>query len=345
MEKLTDQKKIELSLFLQEKGRTLEELKRAQAILLLSQGSSRETIALLTGLKKETVVKARKKYIKNGINALLSKRKDKKLRSLLTKNQRLEIADMLHKKNPHNYGWDWDYWTPTILAKLILELYGVQYKSKTSIYVIFKQSKVTYHKPEKIYHKRNQELIDQWKKEHKEEVQKLLSDENTILLVEDEMIVTSQTTTQKIWLPEGVTPKIECANTRTRRSFYGFLNIKTGEQFAFKSEKQNSETTAKILKKVIKLYPNKKVVLFWDNAPWHRGEAMRDFLATCKNFLIINFPPYAPEENPQEHVWKAARAHVTHNKFVSDIDTIARQILTYLNNSTFKYEFFGFTAC
>lgn len=60
MEKLTDQKKIELSLFLQEKGRTLEELKRAQAILLLSQGSSRETIALLTGLKKETVVKAQK---------------------------------------------------------------------------------------------------------------------------------------------------------------------------------------------------------------------------------------------------------------------------------------------
>jgi transposase len=344
MEKLTVKHRSELSSFLQEKDRTLEEIKRAQSILLLGENLPGTTIESLTGLKRSTAVKSRKKYIKHGINALISKRKVKNHLSLLTKKQRLEIANMLHAKTPRDYGWDWDYWTPSILGKLILELYNVKYKSKTSLYLIFKQSKFTYHKPEKIYTKRNQEAIDQWKKENFDLVQKLLSDKETVVLVEDEMIITSQTTTQKIWLPKGSHHFIECSNTRKRRSIYGFLDIKTGIETAFKAEKQTSEITAKILKKVLNMHQGKKIVLFWDNAPWHKGDAMRKLLETCNNLLIINFPPYAPDQNPQEHVWKAGRAQITHNTFISDIDKTVREFLTHLNNSIFKYEFFGFTA-
>jgi len=173
---------------------------------------------------------------------------------LLTKNQRLEIADMLHTKTPRNYGWDWDYWIPSILGRLILQLYNVKYKSKTSLYIIFKQSKFTYHKPETIYERRNQNLIDEWKKQNEATINAALHDPETVVLVEDEMILTSQTTLQKIWLPENYQPKIEHSNTRKRKSIYGFLNIKTGQQIAFKEDKQTSEISAKILKKVLALH-------------------------------------------------------------------------------------------
>jgi transposase len=345
MEKLTPQHKLELSEFIGSNKRTAEEIKRAQAILLVSENLPEATILTLTGLKRATAIKSRKKYLKGGIPAIESKRKDKKTKSLLTRNQRAEIMNMLHTKTPRDYGWDWDYWTPSILSKLILELYAVQYKSKTSMYLIFKQSKFTYHKPEKIYKNRNQAVIDKWKQENASVVQEALQDPETVILVEDEMIVTSQTTLQKVWLPEGSEATIECSNTRKRRSVYGFLDIKVGEQKAFKAEKQTSEISAKVLKKVLDSYKGKKVLLFWDNAPWHKGAAMREFLKTCTDFKIINFPPYAPDENPQEHVWKAGRAHATHNKFIADIDKAIRELLSFLNNSIFKYEFFGFTAC
>jgi len=344
MEKLTHQHKTELSLFINERDRVPEEIKRAQSILMLAEGLPGSTIFSLTGLKRTTAVKARKKFINGGLQALKSKRKEKKTKNRLTKNQRDEISKMLHVKTPRNYGWDWDYWTPSILGQVILELYGVKYKSKTSLHLIFKESKFTYHKPEKIYKNRNQAAIDEWKNENALKIQDALRDPEIVVLVEDEMIITSQTTLQKIWLPQNSQPKIECSNTRKRRSIYGFLDIKTGEQMAFKTEKQTSEISSKILKKALEKYKGKNVLLLWDNAPWHKGDSMRTFLATCTNFLIINFPPYAPDENPQEHVWKAGRAHVTHNKFISDIDTTARELLTYLNNSIFKYEFFGFTA-
>lgn len=220
MEKLTNQNKLDLSSFIKENGRTAEELKRAQAVLMLTEGMSELIILTMTGLKRTTAVKIRKLFLKTGISALKSKRKDKKSKGLLTKNQRAEIKEMLHSKTPRDYGWNWDYWVPSILAQLILELYGVKYKSKTSMYVIFKQSKFTYHKPEKIYKKRDQAAIDKWKIENAPIVQAALKDPETIILVEDEMIITSQTTLQKIWLPEGEQPSIECSNVRKRRSIY-----------------------------------------------------------------------------------------------------------------------------
>lgn len=344
MEKLKQNQRMELSAFIEEKGRTTEEIKRAQAILLVSEKATESLVGILTGLERASAVKARKKYLKGGIAAIESKRKEKKARALLTKSQREAIRQMLHDKTPRNYGWDWDYWTPSILGKLILELYSVKYKSKTSLYLIFKESKFTYHKPEKIYTKRNQELIDEWKRNNQAEILAALQDKDTVVFVEDEMIVTSQTTTQKVWLPEGETPFIECANNRKRMGFYGFLDIKSGTQYAFKSERLTSEASAKCLKKISQLYSGKKILLIWDNAPWHRGEAMRSFLSSCSNLHIINFPPYAPDENPQEHVWKTVRANVTHNKFVSDIYVVSREILSFLNNTIFKYTFWGFTA-
>lgn len=344
MEKLTEQKQQELKLFLQENKRTAEEIRRAQGILLLNNNSSKDLIELLTGLQRNTLVKIRKQYLKTGIEAVISKRKEKKPASLLTKQQREEIKEMLHTKTPHDYGWECDHWTSTILGKLILELYAVQYKSKSSLYLIFKQSKYTYHKPEVQYERRNQEAIDKWKEDNKEKVEEFLQDDNVVVLVADEMTITSQTTTQKIWLPEGKTPVVLHSNVRKRQHFYGFLDIKTGKQVAFKTDQETSKISAEVLAKVLKQYKRKKVVLFWDNAPWHKGEEMRKFLETCENFLIINFPPYAPDENPQEHVWKALRANVTHNTFIKDINKTARDMLIYLNNTLFKYKFFGFTA-
>src|SRR5947199_10016610 len=114
------------------------------------------------------------------------------------------------------------------------------------------------------------------------------------------MILTTQTTIQKIWLPESEYPKIECrTGGRKRRSVYGFLNLKTGQEHAFKTELQNMYVTKEILEKMRTLYPKQKIVLFWDNAGWHRGSVVQDFIKTDENIESIHFPTYAPEENPQ----------------------------------------------
>lgn len=59
------------------------------------------------------------------------------------------------------------------------------------------------------------------------------------------MMLSTQTTTQKIWLPQGQFPKIDVSSQRKVRCIYGFLNVKTGHENAFKAMGANSYESCK----------------------------------------------------------------------------------------------------
>ena len=165
-------------------------------------------------------------------------------------------------------------------------------------------------------------------------------EKEAVLLVEDEMMLTTQTTCQKLWLPRGTYSLIEVASKRERRCIYGFLNVLQGTEHAFKTEGANSESTIQCLENMGNLYSKKQIVIVWDNASWHRSKLLKTFLTkTAHDFYLINFPAYAPEENPQEHVWKAGRVQVSHNKFIPNIDIITDKLVAYLNQTNFRYKF------
>jgi len=176
-------------------------------------------------------------------------------------------------------------------------------------------------------------------------IKQYLDEEDSVILTGDEMILSSETTVQKVWLPANEQPKILINKNRKLCHFYGFLNIKTASDHVFKTSGQTGEITVSVLKKVSSLYNNKKIILIWDNASWHKSKPVRSFLETTKQFKLYNFPPYSPDLNPQEHVWKAGRSAITHNIFIKKIDEVAAKLNEYFNNSKFHYEFLGFTAC
>lgn len=309
-----------------------------QAILMINREAEADFIKEITGYDQKYAFELRRKYIDHGIESLLSKKKEP--RALLTKGQKAEVIKIVTTLTPKSFGYSIDYWSTYILGALIKEQYNVQYKSKTSLYLIFKDAKFTYHKPDQQYKNRNQQVINQWIEKNTPLIQQALAEPETIVLVEDEMMLSTQTTTQKVWLPQGEFPKIDVSSKRQIRCIYGFLNIKTGHEHAFKFLRAASEETCKALEKIGNLYKNKKIMLIWDNASWHKSEQIKDFLRNTKHsFYLIQLPPYAPELNPQEHVWKAGRAMVTHNTFIEDIDKATDQFVNYLNGTFFEYKF------
>ena len=316
MKKLNKNNIEELKNFKKEKERSGQEAMRILAILLAENGSDSEFIEGLTGYNKKYALELRRKYLKTGINGLRD-RKGKQPRALLTKRQREETIKVITRLTPKDFGVDENYWTTAILGLFIKEQYGVQYKSRTPLVLIFKEARFTYHKPDKQYHSRSQKAIDQWLEKYRPIIKQALSDDKTVVLVEDEMMLSTQTTTQKIWLPKGQFPKIDVANKRQNRCIYGALNVKNGHEYASKKMGANSESTCDFLDEIGNLYKGYKIVLLWDNASHHKSVKIKEYLNTTKhNFNLINFPPYAPELNPQEHVWKIGRSAVTHNTFI-----------------------------
>jgi transposase len=317
--------------------------KKAQIILMLNGRIKTEEIQMLTGYSRRHLFTMRKAYLTQGIEAI--KDKPRKPQPLLTREQRDETLDALKNKKPSDFGYGTDFWTTNILAYHIKKEYAVDYKSKTSIRLLFKKAEFSYHKPEKKYQRRDEKEVAQWEKDTKPILEEAWKDPNTVILVEDEMLLSTQTTVQKIWLPRGEYPKIDVATKRENRSLYGFLNIKTGTEYAFKTLWQNMYITESILKKIRKLFPGKKILLIWDQAGWHKGSVVKKYIEKTKGEIkTICFPAGAPDLNPQEHVWKAGRSNVTHNNFIENIDKATDQFVNFLNTKKFTYALLGLSA-
>lgn len=153
---LTKAQITELKEMIQLQSKSARESSRLQAILMYEKGLDFEVIHELVGLKRSAVLKWRGWYQREGIKALHDKRK-RKPKALLTKSQRVEISRVLKEEKPATYGYTAKFWTTTVLGSLIKEQYGVEYKSKRRLYLLFAEASFTYHKPGQQYRNRNQE--------------------------------------------------------------------------------------------------------------------------------------------------------------------------------------------
>ena len=70
--------------------------------------------------------------------------------------------------------------------------------------------------------------------------------------------------------------------------------------------------------------------MVWDNAKFHKGKLIRKALENdLSSFFLINFPPYAPDTNPQEHIWKWGKDQIANHQFstLKDFSRVFRKTI------------------
>lgn len=340
--RLTQVQKDELARHIK-KCEDAKEIRRAQAVLLIDSNSGYAVIESLTAYKERAALALRRRFLERGLEGIENKRRGRP-KSLLTKAQRDEIINLLTKTSPKDHNIEADYWSTTILGHVVKDKYNVVYKSKKPYYLLFEEAKFSFHKPGQVYEKRDEARVEVWREEIRPVLEKAFSHKETVILCGDEMVLSSQTTFQKIWLKKGEYPKIEVSNVKKNKSLYGFLNIKTGQEHAFVKDWQNMYITVEVLQELRKIYPTEKMLLLWDGAGWHKGSEVVNFMAQDGHMQAMYFPPYSPEENPQEHVWKAGRSSITHNQYIPDITKAANDFTNHLNKTLFHYKLLHFAA-
>ena len=70
---------------------------------------------------------------------------------------------------------------------------------------------------------------------------------------------------------------------------------------------------------------NQRIYLILDNAPWHKKavrlvqtEALPEYQDIRDKMTLIFLPPYSPDLNPIEQVWRVTRREVTHNTYFAN---------------------------
>ena len=139
----------------------------------------------------------------------------------------------------------------------------------------------------------------------------------------------------QIWALKGQTPQVSSAPNRDKVCFYGTLNLLNGGVVVTRTETMNSLATAAHLETVLAAYPEDPLLLLWDRTSWHGGDPVRQVLAANPRLEVLKLPVAAPDLNPQEQVWKAARGAVSHNHQIVKLPSLADDFEMYLKETTF----------
>lgn len=137
---------------------------------------------------------------------------------------------------------------------------------------------------------------------------------------------------QKTWFIKGQQRIIPTYGDHKGVKLIGSLNYETGHVHCIHEEKYDVNAFLEFLKDILKLYPTGKIVMILDNARIHHAKMIQPFLLENNNRLQLEFlPPYSPELNLIEGLWKWLKSEIINNVFFSNVMKIRVAVRGFIN--------------
>lgn len=312
---------------------------KAQAVLMRNKGLKLKDMSELLFRDERTIQRWIKDFSKTRTASVFTGHKDNENAAKLTREQKEEISETL-KKPPSEYDLPKEFWDIPILKEYVKAEFGTIYESRQSYYFLLKFSNLSFKLPDKFDIRRDEELISKRMKKIKIEIQRYFDNEQWEVFAADETRIMLESLTRKAWLKKGEKTIIKIQRNNEYQNYIGLLNQKTFKCHLYGLKWQNQEEIIKALEQFLRLYPDKKICIVWDNAKFHKGKLVRENLKKGKSLErlhLINFPPYAPDKNPIEHVWKKAKQKLSNIQFKSFEET-KNAFKKLINTRKFNYQ-------
>lgn len=161
-------------------------------------------------------------------------------------------------------------------------------------------------------------------------------------MVADECKIQREPNTFYRWNTKGETPVIRVDRKKGNAvSFYGGLSLRTKREIEYiTTEHQTAKETCRFLDEINRHYGGTgTVLLVWDGAMHHQGD-VKMWLRNHPGVVeLFKFPPYCPDLNPQEHVWKALRKELSTIVHAVSYTRLIDRACRFLLTKTFDYDF------
>jgi transposase len=107
----------------------------------------------------------------------------------------------------------------------------------------------------------------------------------------------------RTWAPKGQTPVLRYRFNWKRLSAISGITP-TGYLYILLRDGTISSTQVIEFLRYLLRARRGRILLVWDRSPTHRARVVQDFLFRHRRRLTTEYlPPYAPELNPDEHLW------------------------------------------
>ena len=138
------------------------------------------------------------------------------------------------------------------------------------------------------------------------------------------------------WFKKGIEKILKSNSGRKRININGIINIKDLEVIVNVSDAVNAQSTISLLQSLEKRYPNaKRIIVICDNARYYKSRMVMDYLKESR--IEIKFlPPYSPNLNLIERLWRFMNKKVRDNKYYEKFQEFKNEILDFFKN-IFRY--------
>tara|TARA_B110000046_G_C12948065_1_gene378875 strand:+ start:249 stop:1277 length:1029 start_codon:yes stop_codon:yes gene_type:complete len=135
------------------------------------------------------------------------------------------------------------------------------------------------------------------------------------------------------WIRKGKNKEIHTISSRTRINIVGSINLETMSVSISDHETVNSSSLIKHLKEIRRKYLKApKIHLILDRGGYNRSQETR---AAAKELGIeLHFlPPYSPNLNPIERLWKVMNEYTRNNRVFQSAKDFREEILAFFNTT------------
>ena len=131
---------------------------------------------------------------------------------------------------------------------------------------------------------------------------------------------------RRCWAPKGFRPEVGRQIVREYSYAFGAVSPHDGTLDSLVLPVVTAEAMTIFLEEVARRHPEEFILMFLDGAGWHRANDLK----VPENMRLEALPPYSPQLNPLEHIWKEIREKWFANEVFNSLDAVEDRLVEAL---------------
>lgn len=280
---------------------------RKRAVSRVQEGESPEEVIRTMGFCRASIYNWLAMYRAGGWDALDARKRGGRPRRLTGK-MVAWIYQAVVGSDPRQYKFPFALWTRRALATLIYRQFAIRL-SVNSVGRLLAQMGITPQKPLWRAYQQDPERVRKWVQEEYPAIEEEACKMRAEIWFGDESGVRSDYHSGTTWGVKGQTPVVRTTGARHRLNMISAVNRRGLMRFIIEKGGVNAEVFCRFLDRLM-MGGNRPVFLILDGHPMHKSKPVVEKVKSYKGRLRLYFlPPYSPELNPDEGVWREVKSH------------------------------------
>ena len=281
---------------------------RMQAVKMVKSGTSVGDVAKFFDVTTRSVFSWLAAFANEGQNGLAAKfgsgRPPK-----VTPDQMQWIASAVRNNTPNQLSFSFGLWTLRLIGQLIERRFGMTLSLPT-LGKVMNQLGFTPQRPLHRAYEQDDVLVQRWLDNELPALRARAKARGAVVMFADEASMRSDYHAGTTWAPRGHTPIVRVMGQRSTINMISAIGGDGQMQFMLVDGRVNGEVFVQFLQQLM-LAAERPIVLVVDGHPVHRSKLVADYVNSTDGKLELHFlPPYSPQLNPDEQVWKHVKERV-----------------------------------